>query len=204
MTKTIEYYFDFVSAASFFSSHVLPKIAKAAGAELIYKPFFLGGVMKATENRPPALVIPKGIWMGKDLARFAKKYDVTYVLNPNFPVLTLTAMRGALALQGTENFQPYVMAMTNAMWQEQKNLADPEVLGEIVASIGIDPDEFAAMASASEVKQKLKDNTEEAVARGAFGAPTMFVGDDMYFGQDRLFMVAEAVGVDIRDVCPNY
>lgn len=204
MTKTIEYYFDFVSAASFFSSHVLPKIAEKAGAELVYKPFFLGGVMKATDNRPPATVIPKGIWMTADLQRFARKYDLTWVTNPHFPVLTLTAMRGALALQGTDKFEPYVIAMTDAMWQHQKNLASPEVLGEIVAGVGIDPEEFFALAQQPEIKEKLKANTEEAVERGAFGAPTMFVGEDMYFGQDRLFMVAEAVGIDIRDVCPKY
>ncbi len=204
MTKTIEYYFDFVSATAFFSSHILPKIADAAGAELVYKPMFLGGVMKATGNVPPATVIPKGIWMAQDLQRFAKKYDLAYVFNPHFPVNTLAAMRGAVAIQGTDDFLPYVTAMTNAMWQEQANLAEPDVLAAIVAKLGMDPEAFLALTQKPENKQKLKANTDEAVARGAFGAPSIFVGDEMYFGQDRLFMVAEAVGVDIRDICPNY
>ncbi len=204
MTKTIEFFFDFVSPASYIAHKVLPKIADAAGAELQYRPMFLGGVMKATGNAPPAFVPAKGAWMAKDLPRWCKKYGITFNFNPHFPVNTLPTMRGACALLGTDIFPAYMDAMFDAVWLEPKNMGEPEEIAKVVSSIGLDPEEFAAMAQAPENKQALKKNTDEAVERGVFGAPAIFVGDDLYFGQDRLFMVAEAVGIHISDVVPGY
>lgn len=204
MTKRVEYFYDYVSAASFFSHFILPKIVGHAGAELVYRPMFLGGVMQATGNRPPATVIPKGIWMSQDLGRWAKKYGLTFNSNPHFPVNTLAVMRGACALLDDPVFPAYDDAMTYAVWRDAKNMGDPEEIAKVVSEIGIDPAAFAEMVKNQKWKDALKANTDEAVERGVFGAPAMFVGDDLYFGQDRLFMVAEALGIDIRDVVPGY
>lgn len=204
MTKTVEYFYDYVSAASYFSHFVLPKIGEKAGATLVHRPMFLGGVMQATGNRPPAMVIPKGVWMNQDLGRWAKKWGHEFNANPHFPVNTLAAMRGACALLDDPIFAAYDDAMTNAVWRDAKNLGDPAVMAEIVSGLGLDPVGFAEMVKEQKWKDMLKANTDEAVERGVFGAPAMFVGDDLYFGQDRLFMVAEALGIDIRDVYPNY
>ena len=204
MTKTIEFFFDFVSPTAFIAHQVLPKIADKAGVSLEYRPFFLGGVMKATGNAPPAMVPAKGAWMTQDLDRWCKKYGVSYKFNPHFPVNTLPAMRGACALQGSEVFPAYLDAMFNAVWQDEKNMAEPAEIARVASGLGLDAEEFAGLCQKPEWKQKLKANTDEAVERGAFGAPAIFIGDELYFGQDRLFMVAEAVGIHITDVFPNY
>jgi len=204
MSKMIEFFFDFVSPTAYFAHHVLPKIAGHAGADLVYRPMFLGGVMKATGNAPPAFVLAKGAWMNDDLPRWAKKYGIEYNFNPHFPVNTLAMMRGACALQGEDVFPAYLDAMFEAVWKDGKNMGDPEEIAKVVSRLGLDPEEFAALCQKPEWKQALKANTDEAVERGAFGAPSIFVGDDLYFGQDRLFMVAEAVGIHISDVVPGY
>jgi len=204
MTKTIEFFFDFVSPTAYIAHQVLPKIADKAGATLEYRPMFLGGVMKATGNAPPAMVPAKGAWMSQDLDRWCKKYGVSYKFNPHFPVNTLPVMRGACALHDSDVFPAYLDAMFNAVWQEEKNMAEPAEIAGVVSGLGLNAEEFALLCQKPEWKQKLKANTDEAVERGAFGAPAIFVGDDLYFGQDRLFMVAEAVGIHISDVVPGY
>jgi len=204
MSKTVEFFFDFVSPTAFIAHEVLPKIVDRAGAALTYRPMFLGGVMKATGNSPPAMVPAKGAWMAQDLSRWCKKYGVSYAFNPNFPMNTLAAMRGACAIQDQDQFGPYVDAMFKAAWQDEANLGDPEVIAKIVSDLDMDAEEFAGLCQKPQWKQKLKANTDEAVERGAFGAPTIFVGDELFFGQDRLFMVSEALGVHISDVVPGY
>jgi len=204
MSKMIEFFFDFVSPTAYIAHHVLPKIADKAGADLVYRPMFLGGVMKATGNSPPAFVPAKGAWMSHDLARWCKKYGVEFTFNPHFPVNTLAIMRGACALQGEDVFPAYLDAMFNAVWKDAKNMGDPEEIAKVASALGLDPEVFAALYQKPEWKQALKANTDEAVERGAFGAPSIFVGDDLYFGQDRLFMVAEALGLHISDVVPGY
>jgi len=204
MTKTIEFFFDFVSPTAYIAHQVLPKIADKAGATLEYRPMFLGGVMKATGNAPPAMVPAKGAWMTQDLDRWCKKYGVSYKFNPHFPVNTLPVMRGACALQDSDVFPAYLDAMFNAVWQDEKNMAEPAEIAGLVSGLGLNAEQFAGLCQKPEWKQKLKANTDEAVERGAFGAPAIFIGDDLYFGQDRLFMVAEAVGIHISDVVPGY
>jgi len=204
MPKTIEFFFDFVSPASLFAWHVIPKITEKAGAELVYRPMFLGGVMQATGNRPPAMVPAKGAWMGPDLARWGIKWGVSMSPNPHFPVNTLPTMRGACALLDDPIFRAYGDAMFKAVWQDAKNMAEPEEIATVVGELGLDPAAFAEMVQKQEWKDALKANTAEAVERGTFGAPTFFIGDEMFFGQDRMFMVAEELGIHITDVFPNY
>jgi 2-hydroxychromene-2-carboxylate isomerase len=195
MTKTVEFFFDVGSPTAYLASTQIQKIASEAGAILKYRPMLLGGVFKATGNSSPVTVPAKGKWMFSDMTIWAKRYGVKLSMNPNFPINTLPLMRGAIGMQMKmpEKFDSYVSTVMNAIWQEKKNMGDPAVIAETLAKIGIDSAEFTAMISSDDVKAALVSNTEEAVSRGVFGAPTFFVGDQMFFGQDRLMFVKEAL-----------
>jgi 2-hydroxychromene-2-carboxylate isomerase len=196
MSKTVEFFFDFGSPTSYLAYTQLPKIASDAGAELQWRPMLLGAVFKATGNASPVTVPAKGQWMFKDMAHWSKRYGVPLALNPHFPVNTLTMMRGAVGLQlkQSADFLRYVDLMYRMMWATPRNLGDTAVLGATLAEAGFDVETFTAMVAEPEVKAALVANTEEAVQRGVFGAPTMFVGPQMFFGQDRLEFVREALG----------
>ena len=192
--RTIEFWFDFGSPTTYLAHTQLPRIAAETGARVDYMPMLLGGVFKATGNQSPVLIEAKGRWMRDDIDRFAQRYGVPLTFTPHFPVNTLTLMRGAVGLQmrQPERFMPYVDAVFRAMWVEPVNLGDPAVLTTTLQAAGFDTDEFLALVGDPEIKAKLIANTEAAVARGVFGAPTLFVGDEMHFGQDRLDFVREA------------
>lgn len=153
----------------------------------------LGGVFKATGNASPAAVPAKAMYMNRDLARFAKRYGVTLKFNPFFPINTLPLMRGAVAAEDAGRAGEYDTAMFRAMWVEERNMGEQAEMAAVLASIGWNAADFTARVSSDAVKDRLKANTEEAVARGAFGAPTFFVNGEMFFGQDRLDFVAEAL-----------
>ena len=193
--KTIEFCFDFGSPTTYLAHTQLPRIASETGARVDYVPMLLGGVFKATGNQSPVMVPAKGRWMGDDLVRFARRYHVPFTFNPHFPINTLTLMRGAVGLQmrRPDRFMPYVDAVFHAMWVEPVNMGDPAVVAATLQAAGFDAGEFMALVGDAEVKAKLIANTEAAVARGVFGAPTCFVGQEMFFGQDRLDFVREAV-----------
>lgn len=192
--KTIEFFFDFGSPTTYLAHTQLPRIARETGAALQYRPMLLGGVFKATGNTSPVTVPAKGRWMGDDIARWARRYGVPFTFNPHFPINTLTLMRGAVGLQmrQPESFGRYADAVFAAMWVKPRNLGDAAVLAAVLGEAGLDADAFMALVGDPEVKAKLVANTEEAVARGVFGAPTCFVGTQMFFGQDRLDFVREA------------
>jgi len=194
MSKTIEFFFDFGSPTTYLAHTQLPRIAREAGAALQYRPMLLGGVFKATGNVSPVTVPAKGRWMGQDIARWARHWGVPFTFNPHFPINTLTLMRGAVGLQMRQprDFTRYVDAVFHAMWVNPRNLGDAAVLAAALAEAGFDADALMALVGDAEVKAKLVANTEEAVARGVFGAPTCFVGEQMFFGQDRLDFVREA------------
>ena len=197
--KTLEFFFDFGSPTTYLAQTQLPRIAAACGATLVYRPMLLGGVFKATGNASPVTVPAKGRWMGQDIARWAQRYGVPFAFNPHFPINTLTLMRGATGLQmrRPEAFDAYVEAVFKAMWVTPRNLGDAgelaAVLATLPASLGLTAEAFGALVADPEVKARLVANTEEAVARGVFGAPTCFVGEAMFFGQDRLDFVREAL-----------
>jgi 2-hydroxychromene-2-carboxylate isomerase/uncharacterized cupin superfamily protein len=190
----IEFFFDFGSPTAYLAYTQLPAIATQAGAELVWRPMLLGGVFKATGNASPVTVPAKGRWMNEDIARWAKRHGVPFRFNPHFPINTLTLMRGAAGLQlrQPERFRAYVDAVYRAMWVEPRNLGDAEVLAATLGEAGFDAEAFGALVAEPEVKAALAAHTDEAVARGVFGAPTMFVGGRMFFGQDRLDFVREA------------
>ncbi|HEX5842700.1 MAG TPA: 2-hydroxychromene-2-carboxylate isomerase [Pseudomonas sp.] len=193
MSKSVEFFFDFGSPASYLAWTQLPRISNAAGAQIVWRPMLLGGVFKATGNQSPVMIPSKGAWMLKDLARFASRYGVPMAFSPSFPINTLTLMRGAAGYQNDERFERYVQVMFEALWTQQKNLGKPEVVAEVLSAAGFDPAEFERLVSDETVKERLKATTEEAIKRGVFGAPTFFVGSEMHFGQDRLDFVAEAL-----------
>ena len=192
--KPIEFWFDFGSPTTYLAHTQMPKLAADTGARIHYVPMLLGGVFKATGNQSPVMVPAKGRWMGGDLARFARRYGVPFTFNPHFPINTLTLMRGAVGLQmrQPDAFMRYVDTMFRAMWIEPANLGDVAVLATTLTTAGFDAAAFQTLVGDAEIKAKLIANTEAAVARGVFGAPTCFVGDEMFFGQDRLDFVREA------------
>ena len=197
MSKTLEFFFDFGSPASYLAWTQLPDLCARHGAELRFCPMLLGGVFQATGNASPISVPAKGRYTLIDFQRFARRYGVTFTLSPHFPINTLTLMRGACAyqLRAPEQFETYVKAMFEALWTRQRNLADPAVVNEVLTEAGLDAQAFATWVAEDEVKATLKAATEEAVKRGVFGAPTCFVGGEMFFGQDRLDFVAEALSL---------
>ena len=193
--RTVEYFFDVGSPTAYLAWTQLPRIAAETGATIAWRPMLLGGVFKATGNASPVTVPAKGRWMNDDIARWARRYGVKFAFNPHFPINTLTLMRGAtgLLMRRPADFPRYVDVVERAMWEAPKNLGDPAVLAATLTEAGFDAEEFIALVADPEVKGKLVATTEEAVARGVFGAPTFFVGDAMFFGQDRLDFVREAL-----------
>ena len=193
MAKTLEFWFDFGSPASYLAWFHLPKSAAARGAIIDWRPMLLGGVFQATSNRSPVEIPSKGKWMLGDLPRWAGRYGAPYKRNPHFPINTLTLMRGAVGLQmrNDPRFLEYVETIFSAMWEKELNMGDPAVVGGVLKEAGFDPAEFMALAGDPAVKDKLKSVTQEAVERGVFGAPTMFVDGQQHFGQDRIDFVAD-------------
>jgi len=194
MAKPIEFFFDYVSPYSYLGNSELERVAARAGAEIVYRPMFLGGVMQATGNRPPGTVAAKGAYMTRDLERWARRYGVPMAMNPHFPLNTLGAMRGALVALDDGTFPAYHRAMFQAMWRDGVNLADEPAYRAVVEAAGLDVEQLCARRADQAVKDRLRANTDEAIARGAFGAPSFFVGEELFFGNDRLDFVAEAVG----------
>lgn len=193
MSRCVDFYFDVGSPASYLAWTQLPDMARSLDARINWKPILLGGLFQATGNQSPAANPAKGQYLFTDLSRYAARYGAEFTLNPYFPINTLRLMRGAAGLLGSADFEAYLNAVYPALWSEGKNLGDADVLNEVLRKAGIDPAENDALCGSEEVKERLKSLTGEAVSRGAFGAPTFFVGDEMYFGQDRLEWVAAAL-----------
>ncbi|MCJ1880712.1 MULTISPECIES: 2-hydroxychromene-2-carboxylate isomerase [Pseudomonas] len=195
MSKSVEFYFDFGSPTSYLAYTQLPGICAESGAELVYRPVLLGGVFQATGNASPIAVPAKGRYTLIDMTRFARRYGVPMKMNPHFPINTLTLMRAATGIQlrQPERFEALLACVFKGMWVDALNLGDPAVLGRLLAEAGFDPQALLALTAEQEVKDALKANTEAAIKRGMFGAPTFFVGNEMFFGQDRLDFVREAL-----------
>ncbi|MHC8338353.1 2-hydroxychromene-2-carboxylate isomerase [Pseudomonas sp. HLT2-19-2] len=195
MSKTVEFYFDLGSPATYLAYTQLPKICEQTDSQLIYKPMLLGGVFKATGNASPAAIPAKGRYMFQDLDRYAKRYGVPLKFNPHFPINTLMLMRAitGMQLRHPERFQAFIDCLFHALWVEGRDLVDPATVATVLTQSGFDPNEVLALTADEEVKATLKDNTETAVQRGVFGAPSMFVDNQLFFGQDRLDFVLEAL-----------
>lgn len=195
MAQQVEFFFDVGSPASYLAWTQLPGICQAAGAELLYRPMLLGGVFQATGNASPVMVPAKGKYMLVDLARCAAHHGVPFMQNPHFPINTLFLMRliTGVHLKQPQRLPALLAAVFEAMWVRPQNFNDPATAAQALAAAGFDPAEALALSALDEVKAALRSRTEEAVARGVFGAPTCFVGEQMFFGQDRLDFVREAL-----------
>lgn len=195
MSKTVEFFFDLGSPATYLAYTQLPKICAQTDSQLIYTPMLLGGVFKATGNASPATIPAKGRYMFEDLDRYAKRYGVPLKFTADFPINTLMLMRAVMGMQlrHPERFLAFIDCLFNALWVEGRNLNDPATVAAVLTQNGFDPNQVLALTTDEEVKAALKDNTEKAVQRGVFGAPSMFVGDQMFFGQDRLDFILEAL-----------
>jgi 2-hydroxychromene-2-carboxylate isomerase len=193
-----QFMFDFGSPNAFLSHEAIPAIEKRTGVKFEYVPILLGGIFKATNNRSPAESLAgiknKREFHALETERFLKRFHVKpYTWNPFFPVNTLNLMRAAVAAQIEGVFEKYADAAFHHMWVEPKKMDDPEVAIEALTASGIDAAKLFARAQEPAVKAKLIENTQSAVERGAFGSPTFFVGNEMFFGKEQLREVEELV-----------
>jgi 2-hydroxychromene-2-carboxylate isomerase len=198
MARTLEFYYDYGSPYSYLADTQVEAIARRAGAALARKPMLLGGVFKATGNASPMTVAQKSAWSAFDMPMWAKHYGVPFNRNPFFPVNTLALMRGAAAAQIDGLFERYHPAIYKAMWVDGVNLNDIGEVAKVLTAAGLDAARIGNRIGDQDVKDRLKTTTEEAVARGVFGAPTSFVGDMMFFGNDRLPFVEMALKGDLK------
>ena len=194
----IEFHFDFGSPNAYLAHLVIPEVERRTGAKFEYEPVLLGGVYKLTGNRSPAEAFAgirnKPEYERLETERFIARNGITsFRRNPFFPVNTLTIMRGAIAAQMLGVFERYVDETYRHMWSEPKKLDDPEVWRAALLESGFEAHRFADLVQDSEVKARLLDNTTQSVERGTFGSPTFFVGDEIFFGKDRLRDVEETI-----------
>ena len=194
----VEFHFDFGSPNAYLAELVLPEIERRTGVKFAYIPVLLGGVYKATGNMSPfdslRGIKNKAEYNALETQRFLRRHDITkFKSNPFFPVNTLTLMRGAVAAQFEGLFEPYFRAAYHHMWVEPKKMDDPQIFRDAFLSSGLDINRIIARAQQDDVKKKLVENTNNAVARGSFGSPTFYVGDEIFFGKDRLREVEEEI-----------
>src|SRR5436190_2717086 len=194
----VEFQFDFGSPNAYLAELALPAIERRTGVKFEYVPVLLGGIYKATNNMSPAESL-RGIknkpeYQALETQRFIRRHNITkFRSNPFFPVNTLMLMRGAVAAQFEGLFEPYFRAAYHHMWEEPKKMDDLQVFRDAFLSSGLDIDRIVARAQQDDVKKKLIENTNGAVARGTFGSPTFFVGNQIYFGKDSLRDVEEEI-----------
>ncbi len=194
MTKSVDFYFDVGSPTAYLAHNRLKQLKLEYGCSVIYHPVLLGGLFKASGNSSPVTVPAKGRYMMmEDLPRFAKLYNVPLNTNPHFPINTLNLMRGAVSALNEAYFDTYIVTIFNSIWVESRNMGDIDTVIEVLSDDGLDAKSILEATQNPEVKQQLISNTEQAVERGLFGAPTMFVDGEMFFGQDRLQFVEAAL-----------
>jgi len=190
MAKKLEFFYDYVSPYSYLADS---QVGKVGGSNLVYRPIFLAAVMQAAGNKPPGSIELKGKYLRKDISRWVSRYGVSYKWNPKFPQNTLKALRLAVVAQQDGVFDRVHSALFAAMFVHELDLDDDKVLEDIMKAAGLDESETFARIADQAIKDELKANTDEAVSRGAFGAPTFFVGEEMFFGNDRFNFIMEAL-----------
>ena len=195
---TLDFIFDFASPNAYYSYKVLPDILARTGAELNIQPVLLGGLFKITGNQAPMIAF--GNVKGKmeyemlESKRFTEKHNLTdFKFNEHFPVNTISLMRGLLAARELDCEKQFIDVVFSAMWEQSQNMGDPEVIMKVLNEGGLDAAAILSLIQTDTIKDQLKVNTQAAADRGAFGIPTFFVGDDMFFGKDRLAQVEEAL-----------
>ncbi len=194
----VEFLFDFASPNAYFAHKVIPEIAARTSASLVYRPVLLGGIFKSTGNKAPMVqfadIRNKLEYENLETRRFAKRHMITtFRMNPHFPVNSVLMMRIATAADMDGELPAYVEAAFHHMWEEPKKMDDPDIVRAALLESGFDAERLIARAQEDDVKTALRENTDRAVERGAFGIPTFFVGDEMFFGKDRLRDVEELI-----------
>ena len=191
MTRTIDFIFDFASLNAYLAERALPGLVGRTGATINVIPCLLGGIFKATGNQAPfsayAGIKGKLDYEMLEIRRFVKAHGLEdFQMNPHFPVNSLLAMRGLCACEPGDEFDRYLDAVLAGFWERGLLMSDPGVMSSVLTEAGLDAVRLIALAQTDAVKAKLVANTAAAVERGAFGAPTFFVGDEMFFGKERL------------------
>ena len=187
----LEFHFDFGSPNAYLSHLVIPEIEIRLGQKITYQPVLLGGVFKATNNVSPAEsmrgILNKPDYAQRETQRFLEAHSITsFQQNPHFPVNTLMLMRGAVFAQSTDYFERYLNEVYHHMWSAPKKLDDPDTFHAALIQSGLPADEIFTGIQQPEIKARLISNTEASVARGNFGSPSLFAGDEMFFGKDKL------------------
>jgi 2-hydroxychromene-2-carboxylate isomerase len=197
MTNRVEFLFDFGGPNSYLAYKMLPGLCARTGAEIVYVPILLGGLFKLTNNQAPMMryaeTPAKQKYEMLEFQRFVKAHGILFNMNPRFPLNTLHVMRSAVAAQRLDCLEPYVDAVMTAMWHGKADLGDLDVVRDVLNKANLDSAALLALAEDPEVKAELMANTEAAAKRGAFGVPTFFVGDEMFWGKERLGQVEAAL-----------
>ena len=198
MAKRIEFFFDCSSPWTYLAFHNVQPLARAAGAEILWRPILVGGVFNAVNDsiyRERAAPVPaKEAYQAKDIADWARLSGITIRWKPSiFPINSVRAMRGCIVAAGEGVLVEHARRVFEAYWRDDRDITQDSVLAEIAAACGLDPARYFAAIASDEIKGRLRQNTDALIARGGFGSPTMFVGDDMYFGNDRLPLVKAAL-----------
>jgi 2-hydroxychromene-2-carboxylate isomerase len=194
MTTELDFYYDFGSPTAYLAYRRLGQLQQQYDLAVNNMPILLGGIFKATGNNSPVAIPAKGNYMLQhDLPRFARRYDVPLNFNPHFPINTLNLMRGAIAAERLGCSDSYMAIVYEAVWVDSKNMGDPEVAAAVLADGKLDAAALMELSQDPAVKAELVSRTEAAVERGLFGVPTLFIDKEMYFGQDRLDFIEEAL-----------
>lgn len=204
MGKRFEFFFDFMSPPSYLAYTQAPGLAARTGAEIVWRPIYTIGLHALTGNRSPILTPNKAAWIAKDLQRFARRYGVRLNANPHQPVKVVPALRAAVVAQQEGGFEPFAHAVFQAMWVDGRDIGDRGELFRITAEAGLDAGRILGRIDEPGVKAILADTTQEAADRGAFGAPSFFVDGELFWGQDRLDFVEEALmgGAHVAALAP--
>ena len=188
--KEIEFYYDFGSPKSYFVYKILPVIAQKHNAKVTHKPILLGGIFKLSNNKSPAeafaQVEGKLAYDVRETKRFVARHELPYSPNPYFPVMTMGLMRAAIYAMGQDWQDEYTRVIFDAMWVDAKKMDDPNVMAEVLKENDLPVQKIMAAIQMPEIKSALIDATNDAVARNIFGAPTMFFGNEMFFGKEGL------------------
>ena len=196
MTKQVDFYFDFASPNAYLSHKVVSGIEERTGAKFNYIPVLLGGIFKATNNKPPMEaffgIMNKNEYQSIEMQRFQERHGIDkFKMNPHFPVISLQIIRGAVGAQKDGYLDKYIDEVLKHMWEEPKKMDDPDVIKEALTESGFDAESLMEQMQDPEIKAQLISNTVEAVNRGTFGIPTFFVGEEIFFGKDTLWQVEE-------------
>ncbi|KCZ50723.1 2-hydroxychromene-2-carboxylate isomerase [Hyphomonas pacifica] len=197
MSGKLEFFFDYISPFSYVANAAVKQVKAKTGAEIVFRPIFLGAIMRETGNRPPGMVPAKGAYMVKDLARCSAHHDLPFRMNPLFPMVDTRKLLKATCGMATDPIrqQAFIDTCFHHMWAAEPalNPADYVSIEAMCKEAGISFDEITTLAEEPKNGDALKANTADAISRGAFGAPTFFAGDEMFFGHDRLDYAAQAL-----------